>query len=184
MPLHIATLQEVRERELFESRGAPRHCTSPVQPDQSGSRAPPSRGDRCFTPSFLVHAAHFVVLRHDVLQHRTSDVSLASPAMCTTSHTSLLPSKSTSTSRRIASSITSRLALVSHLTSKTEWSPRRDHQPARTWLRTDVTPRLHLLEGSNTYGQTAATNSACCICLISITFVTLSSSAGIDFRMA
>ena len=61
--------------------------------------------------------------------------------------------KSTSTSRRIASSITSRLALVSHLTSKTEWSPRRDHQPARTWLRTDETPRLHLLEGSNTYDR-------------------------------
>ena len=33
------------------------------------------------------------------------------------------------------------------LTSETEWSPRHDHQPARTWLRTDVTPRLHLLEG-------------------------------------
>ena len=38
---------------------------------------------------------------------------------------------------------------VHHLahTSETEWSPRRDHQPARTLLRTDVTPRLHLLEG-------------------------------------
>ena len=60
---------------------------------------------------------------------------------------SLLPSTSSSTSRRIASSLTSRLTLVSHFTSETEWSLRRVHQPARTWLRTDVTPRLHLLEG-------------------------------------
>ena len=45
-------------------------------------------------------------------------------------------------------------SIVSHLTadtrlaltSETEWSPRQDHQPARTWHRTDVTPRLHLLE--------------------------------------
>ena len=92
-PLHIVMLQEVRDRELFEIRGSPRQCTAPVQPDQSGSRAPPSRCDRCYTPSFLVHAAYFIVLRHDVLQLRASDVSSRSPAMNTTSHTSLLPSK-------------------------------------------------------------------------------------------
>ena len=107
-------LPEVRDHELFEFRGAPRHCTDPVQPDPSGSRAPPSRWDQCSTPSFLVHAVHFVVLRHDVLQLRASDVSSASPAMYTTSHTSLLPSTSTSTSQSISSSLTSRLTLVSY----------------------------------------------------------------------
>ena len=35
----------------------------------------------------LVHATHFIVLRHDVLQLRASDVLSASPAMYTTSHT-------------------------------------------------------------------------------------------------
>ena len=88
-------LREFRDHELFEVRGAPHHCVSPVQPDPSGSRAPPSRCDRCYTPSFLVHAAHFIVLRHDVLQLRASDDSSASPAMYTTSHTSLLPSTGT-----------------------------------------------------------------------------------------
>ena len=106
--------RHVRDHGLFEIRGAPRHCTDPVQPDPSGSRAPPSRCDRCYTPSFLVHAAHFIVLRHDFLQLRASDVSSASPAKYTTSHTSLLPSISTSTSRSTASSHTSRLKLISH----------------------------------------------------------------------
>ena len=78
-PLHIIMLQKVRNRELFDIRGTPHHCTDPVQPDQSSSRAPTSRYDRCYTPSFLVHATHFIVLRHDVLQLRASDVSSASP---------------------------------------------------------------------------------------------------------
>ena len=86
-PLHIVMFREVCDHKLFEIRGAPQHCTDPVQPDQSGSRAPPSRYDRCFTPSFLVDAVHLIVLRHDVLQLRASDVSSASPAMYTTSHT-------------------------------------------------------------------------------------------------
>ena len=114
-PLHIVMLREVRDHELFEIHGT--HLTTvqdPVQPDQSGSRAPPSRWDRCSTPRFLVHGVHFIVLCHDVLQLRASDVSSVSPAMYTTSHTSLLPSTSTSTSRSIASSLTSRLTLVSH----------------------------------------------------------------------
>ena len=124
-PLHIVMLREVRNHELFEIRDTPRHCTDPVQPDPSGSRAPPSRCDQCYTPSFVVHAVHIITLRHDVLQLRASDVSSASPAMYTTSHTSL------TTDTRLA------------LTSETEWSPRQDHEPARTWLRTNVTPRLH-----------------------------------------
>ena len=107
-------LREVHDHELFVIHGTPHHCTDPVQPDPSGSRAPPSRCDRCYTPSFLVHAAHFIVLRHDVLQLRATDVSSASPAMYTTWHTSRLPSTGTSTSRSIASSLTSRLTLVSH----------------------------------------------------------------------
>ena len=57
-----------------------------------------------------------------------SDVSSASPAMYTTSHTSLLPYLTADT----------RLAL----TSGTELSPRQDHQPTRTCFRTDVTPHL------------------------------------------
>ena len=113
-PLHIVMLREVRNHELSEIRGAPRHCASPVQPDPSGSRAPPSRCDRCSTPSFLVHAVHFIILCHDVLQLRASDVSSASPAMYTTSHTGM--------------QLNGRLAGI-------------------TWLRTDATPRLHLLEG-------------------------------------
>ena len=109
-------------------RGAPLHCTDPVQPDPSGSRAPPSRWDRCSTPCFLVHAIHFIVLRHDVLQ----------------------------LSFRRFVGVSSNVHHLAHM-SETEWSPRRDHRPARTWLRTDVTPRLHLLEGlldvSNTYDR-------------------------------
>ena len=108
-PLHIFMLREVRGRELFEIRGAPR---------QSGSRAPPSRWDRCSTPCFLVHEIHFIVLRHDVVQLEL---------------------------RRFVS-VSSNVHHLAH-TSETEWSLRRDHQPARTLLRTDVTPRLHLLEG-------------------------------------
>ena len=57
---------------------------------------------------------------------------------CNTSHTSLLPSKGTKNS--IVSHLTADTRLA--LTSETEWSPRQDHQPARTWLCTDVTPRL------------------------------------------
>ena len=156
-PVHIVMLQEVRDHELFEIRGTPHHCARPVQPDPSSSRAPPSRCDRCYTPSFLVHTAHFILLRHDVLQLRASDVSSASPAMYTTSHTSLLPSTGTSTFKKYntVSHLTADTRLA--LTSVTEWSPRQDHQPARTWLRTDVTPRLHLLEGlldvSNTFDR-------------------------------
>ena len=41
--LHLVTLREVRDREFLGIRGAPRHCASTVQSDQSGSRALPSR---------------------------------------------------------------------------------------------------------------------------------------------
>ena len=68
-PLHIVTLREVRERELLVIRGAPHHCTDCVQPNQSGSRSPPSRRDRGSTPGFLVHAIQLIVRRQDVVQH-------------------------------------------------------------------------------------------------------------------
>ena len=123
---------------------------------------------------------------HDVLQLRASDVSSASPAIYTTSHTSLLPSKSCSTLRTVASSLTSRLTLVSHSRMKLKGRLAKMDQPARTWLRTDATPRLHLLEGlldvSNTCDRRPVTNSACCICLISIAFVTLSSNSLLNNR--
>ena len=77
---------------------------------------------------------------------------------------------------------------VHHLahTSKSEWSPRRDHQLAPTLLLTEVTPRLDLLEGlldvSNTCDRLLPRNSACCTCLISIAVVTLSSGSLLDNR--
>ena len=86
-PLHIVMLREVREHELFEIRGTPHHCTDPVQPDQQGHEL--HRFDRISVShqvNLLVHTVHFMVLRHDVLQLRASDVSSASPAMYTTSH--------------------------------------------------------------------------------------------------
>ena len=49
------------------------------------------------------------------------------------------------TKKSIVSYLTADTRLA--LTSETEWSRRRDHRPARTLFRTDVTHRLHLLKG-------------------------------------
>ena len=145
-PLHIVMLREVRDHELFEIRGAPHHCASPVQPDPSSSRAPPSRCDRCYTPSFLVHAAHFIVLRHDpATQSFRRFVGVSSNVHHLAHVLAAFNSYFHFTKYSIVSHLTADTRLA--LTSETEWSPRQDHQPARTWLRTDVTPRLHLLEG-------------------------------------
>ena len=83
-------------------------------------------------------------------------------------------------------------SIVSHLTagtrlaptSETEWSLRRDHQPARTWLRTDVTPRLHLLEGLFDVSNTCDRRLSRTLLHLSdlIAFVTLSSSSLLDNR--
>ena len=109
-PLHIVMLREVRERGL-EIRGTPRHCALCSLTNQVLEL---HRLDEIGV-SHQVLSTQFTSLYFVMMSCNTaSDVSLASPAMCTTPHTSLLPSRGTSTSQRTASSLTSRLALVSH----------------------------------------------------------------------
>ena len=59
----------LRERQLLEIRVALRHCTRPVPPDKSRSRASSSQWDPCSTPGFLFHAIRILVLPRDSSQH-------------------------------------------------------------------------------------------------------------------
>ena len=111
-PLHIVTLREVRERELLEFRGAPRHCTGPVQ-------------------TLSIRFTNSTVSMGSVFH--TAFSCPRNPLQCTSSRCS-----ATQSFRRFVS-VSSNVHHLA-LTSETGWSPRWDHQSARTWLRTDVTP--------------------------------------------
>ena len=69
-PLSIDALQQAREHDILEIRGALRNCTSTVKSGQSSPRALPSRWDLCSTTSFLTMPCTSLHLHHDVLQHR------------------------------------------------------------------------------------------------------------------